>query len=114
MEYSVVVLEKEIGELAELAPETDEKLKACLPTFGARGNPVDVAGDADAQRYATAAEMKRDLDHLDQVVVTGRVQRLRAPQPWKSRRPVVLMVVVILIAQLLLFFLIFVFLHKHR
>ena len=37
------------GELAELAPETDEKLKAALPGFAARGNPVDVAGDADAR-----------------------------------------------------------------
>ena len=48
------------GELAELAPETDAKLKACLPTFAARGNPVDVAGDADATRYATAAQALMD------------------------------------------------------
>ena len=36
------------GELAELSAETDEKLKAALPGFAARGNPVDVAGDAGA------------------------------------------------------------------
>ncbi len=36
------------GELAEITPETDAKLQAALPGFAARGNPVDVAGDADA------------------------------------------------------------------
>jgi serine/threonine-protein kinase len=38
------------------------------------------------RRYQTAADMKRELDHLDKVHVTHRDQRLRAPTPWKSRR----------------------------
>jgi len=52
-------------------------------------------------RYATALEMKNDLDHPDQVHVTGRAQRLEAPQVWKSRwrsaRVVVLAVIVPLV-----------------
>ena len=37
-------------------------------------------------RYASAAEMKRELDDLTLVTLTNRDQRLRAPQPWKSGR----------------------------
>lgn len=36
-------------------------------------------------RYQTALDMKNDLDHPDQVHVTGRAQRLEAPAMWKSR-----------------------------
>jgi acetyltransferase len=44
------------GELAELSPETEAKLKSFLPSYAAVGNPVDVGGDADAERYLQAAE----------------------------------------------------------
>jgi len=44
------------GELAELTPETDEALRACLPTFAARSNPVDIGDDADSERFAAATE----------------------------------------------------------
>ena len=67
------------GELAELAPETDEKLKACLPTFGARGNPVDVAGDADAQRYAAAAQALMDDPNCDGVLAILTPQAMSDP-----------------------------------
>jgi len=56
------------GELAELAPETDEKLKACLPAFAARDNPVDMVGDADAQRYAASAQALMDDPNCDGVL----------------------------------------------
>ena len=42
------------GELATLAPETHERLNACLPRHWSRNNPVDIIGDADADRYVTA------------------------------------------------------------
>jgi acetyltransferase len=69
------------GELAELAPETDEKLKACLPAFGARGNPVDVAGDADAQRYAAAAQALMDDPNCDGVLAILTPLAMRDPTP---------------------------------
>jgi len=36
-------------------------------------------------RYASASEMKADLDAPEQVTLTGRHERLRPPAPWKSR-----------------------------
>jgi acetyltransferase len=44
------------GELAELAPETLQALDAILPETWSQGNPVDIIGDASAQRYAGALE----------------------------------------------------------
>ena len=67
------------GELAELTPETDEKLKAALPGFAARGNPVDVAGDADALRYATAAQALMDDPNCDGVLAILTPQAMSDP-----------------------------------
>jgi serine/threonine protein kinase len=36
------------------------------------------------KRYPTAAAMKRDLDHLGKVQLTGRCHRLQTPSPWKQ------------------------------
>src|SRR5665648_491612 len=69
------------GELAELSPETDEKLKACLPSFAARGNPVDVAGDADATRYATAAAALMDDPGCDGVLAILTPLAMSDPTP---------------------------------
>ncbi len=67
------------GELAELSPETDERLKAILPAFGARGNPVDVAGDADAARYAAAAQALMDDPGCDGVLAILTPQAMSDP-----------------------------------
>jgi acetyltransferase len=45
------------GELATLSPETQEQLNSILPTHWSHGNPVDVLGDADPNRYAKACEI---------------------------------------------------------
>jgi serine/threonine protein phosphatase PrpC len=66
------------------------------------------------QRYATAAEMKRELDDLDRVKITHRDLRLRAPQPWTSRRHIWALVGVVLAFQALLFFVLYLLLHRHR
>jgi acetyltransferase len=44
------------GELAELTPETMQKLDSFLPEHWSHGNPIDVLGDADETRYAQALE----------------------------------------------------------
>jgi acetyltransferase len=67
------------GELAELTIETDEKLKACLPGFAARGNPVDVAGDADAARYAAASQALIDDPGCDGVLAILTPQAMSDP-----------------------------------
>jgi acetyltransferase len=45
------------GQLAELAPETLTALDGILPAHWSHGNPVDVLGDADPDRYAKAVEI---------------------------------------------------------
>ena len=67
------------GELAELAPETDERLKGLLPGFAARGNPVDVGGDADADRYAAAAQALMDDPNCDGVLAILTPQAMSDP-----------------------------------
>ena len=67
------------GELAELTPETDEKLKACLPEFSSRSNPVDVAGDADAERFALAAQALIDDPNCDGVLAILTPQAMSHP-----------------------------------
>jgi len=64
-------------------------------------------------RYASAAEMKKELDDLSLVTVTHRDQRLRAPEPWKSgkRR---LWVWVVTIEVLLVGLAILYFRHRHH
>ncbi|HVO01932.1 MAG TPA: bifunctional acetate--CoA ligase family protein/GNAT family N-acetyltransferase, partial [Candidatus Cybelea sp.] len=55
------------GSLAELAPETIEKLDHALPASWSRGNPVDIIGDAPPERYAKAIEIlcqDRNVDAL--------------------------------------------------
>jgi acetyltransferase len=42
------------GELSELAPTTLEQLDSFLPPHWSRHNPIDIIGDADAERYAKA------------------------------------------------------------
>ena len=42
------------GKLAELSPATLSALDAALPTTWSRANPVDIVGDADADRFSAA------------------------------------------------------------
>ncbi len=43
--------------MAKLAPDTMEKLDQLLPAHWCKSNPVDLIGDADADRYAKALEL---------------------------------------------------------
>jgi acetyltransferase len=67
------------GQLAELAPETTEKLKEALPGFAATGNPVDVGGDADADRYAKATETLIQDPNIDGVMAILTPQAMSYP-----------------------------------
>lgn len=54
---------EEGGKLASLNDETLAKLNAVLPPTWSHGNPIDIIGDADADRYAKAvAAMLEDRD----------------------------------------------------
>ncbi len=45
------------GKLAELSPDTKRELDAILPPHWSHGNPVDILGDADPERYAKAIDI---------------------------------------------------------
>ncbi|MGE3872063.1 MAG: bifunctional acetate--CoA ligase family protein/GNAT family N-acetyltransferase [Parvibaculaceae bacterium] len=57
------------GSLAGLSPATRERLDGALPVAWSRSNPVDIVGDADAERYAVALEALLDDDGNDAVLV---------------------------------------------
>jgi len=55
------------GELSKLSDETTDQLDAILPPFWSKGNPVDVLGDADCERYTAALKIclaDREVDGL--------------------------------------------------
>jgi serine/threonine-protein kinase len=64
-------------------------------------------------RYQSSIEMKHDLENLDRVEITHRDQRLRAPQPWKSKSVIPLLIAGIVVLMIALFFAIFL-LASHR
>ena len=45
------------GKLAELSQKSFEELGKLLPPHWSRGNPVDILGDANAERYQKAVEI---------------------------------------------------------
>jgi acetyltransferase len=57
------------GELAGISPETMKTLDAALPPIWSRGNPVDIAGDADPRRYSIALDCLLDDDTNSAVLV---------------------------------------------
>lgn len=57
------------GELAELSPETLEQLNRNLPPHWSRNNPVDVLGDASAERYRKAVEIVSRDSNNDGILV---------------------------------------------
>src|SRR6266446_1082662 len=57
------------GTLAALSPATMKRLDAELPPIWSRANPVDIAGDADAPRYAAAFEALLEDRENDAILV---------------------------------------------
>lgn len=57
------------GRMAALADGTVEKLAALLPSTCSPVNPVDIASDADPERYAQALEIMLADDRLDAILV---------------------------------------------
>jgi acetyltransferase len=57
------------GRLAELAPETVARLDAAQPPGWSRGNPVDIVGDAPAQRYTDALTILLEDKGADAILV---------------------------------------------
>ncbi len=67
------------GRLAKLKPETLARLSEVLPAAWSHGNPVDVLGDASAERYERALEIILGADEVDAAVVVLTPQAMTEP-----------------------------------
>ncbi len=72
-------LMSEGGELAELSKETSEALNQLLPAHWSHNNPVDVLGDASAERYRKAVEIVSRDRNIDGVLVILAPQAMTDP-----------------------------------
>ena len=60
---------EEGGRLATLSPDTIAKLNSVLPATWSHANPVDIIGDADADRYANAVAILMEDADIDALLV---------------------------------------------
>lgn len=67
------------GEVAELADDTLEALNEVLPAHWSHHNPVDVLGDADAGRFATALRVVKNDANVDGVLAVLTPQAMTNP-----------------------------------
>ena len=67
------------GELTELSAETIDEYNQFLPAAWSRGNPVDILGDADPERYAKALEIAARDQNADAMLVILTPQDMTDP-----------------------------------
>jgi acetate---CoA ligase (ADP-forming) len=59
--------------------ESDAKLRTFLPTAAAFGNPVDVIGDAEPDRYVKSLEVLQEDERIDGIIVVVTPQNMTRP-----------------------------------
>ncbi len=62
-------IERSALEIPTLGPETVDKLRKILPPYAAFYNPVDVAGDADAERYEKALQILLEDPKINGILI---------------------------------------------
>jgi acetyltransferase len=67
------------GELAELSEPTIQALDKVLPPHWSHGNPIDILGDADPERYAQALEIASKDPNSDGLLVVLTPQAMTDP-----------------------------------
>jgi acetyltransferase len=67
------------GELAELSPESLNRLNEFLPAHWSHNNPIDILGDADSERYARALEVASQDPNSDGLLVILAPQGMTDP-----------------------------------
>lgn len=73
------------GELATLSEATLQKLNEFLPPHWSHGNPVDILGDADPERYARAIEIVAEDPNSDGLLVALAPQGMTNPAEVAAR-----------------------------
>jgi acetate---CoA ligase (ADP-forming) len=59
--------------------ESQARLRAVLPSAAAVGNPIDVIGDAEPDRYIKALEVVQDDENIDAILVVVTPQNMTRP-----------------------------------
>lgn len=67
------------GTLAELSSETTAALNKILPPHWSHGNPIDILGDADPERYAKAVDIAAKDPSSDALLVVMTPQGMTDP-----------------------------------
>ena len=67
------------GTLAEFSADTMRRLDELLPPTWSKGNPVDMIGDADAQRYVKAMRIIREDPGVDALLVMNVPSAIAPP-----------------------------------
>ncbi|MCP4361224.1 MAG: bifunctional acetate--CoA ligase family protein/GNAT family N-acetyltransferase [Chloroflexi bacterium] len=67
------------GQLTSLSEETITKLDEILPPHWSHNNPIDILGDADADRYAEAIQVAANDPHSDGLLVILTPQAMTSP-----------------------------------
>ena len=67
------------GELAELSPQTIEEFNKILPSAWSHGNPVDILGDAEPERYVKALEVAAKDPSIDGTLIVLTPQGMTNP-----------------------------------
>ncbi|GJM41493.1 MAG: acetyltransferase [Ardenticatenaceae bacterium] len=67
------------GELTQLSEKTMEELNEFLPPHWSHNNPVDILGDADAERYAKAIQVAANDENSDGLLVILTPQAMTDP-----------------------------------
>jgi acetyltransferase len=67
------------GKLAKLNQKTFDVLDKALPPFWSHGNPIDVLGDAKADRYKAAVEACLNDDNIDGILIIFTQQAVSEP-----------------------------------
>lgn len=68
------------GKLAQLSKETIEKLNQILPQYWSKGNPIDILGDADEDRYQKVIEICLADKNIDGLLILCVPQVMTSPR----------------------------------
>ena len=67
------------GKLAKLSPKTMEILNNILPHYWSRGDPIDILGDARADRYKAVVEACLNDENIDGILIIYTAQAVTEP-----------------------------------